>query len=192
MIGDRDGELLVAAKRFDKPALELIYDTYSPGLYVYSIRLLGDAQLAEDCVSETFGRFLNALQAGRGPHSHLQAYLYRIAHNWITDQYRRQPPPPVLLDENMQSGSDQVIEQEADRRILADQVRAALYRLTPDQRQVVMLKFYDGWDNGAIAAALNKPVGAVKSLQHRAIEALKRMLLLEEGIANYGPQPQNE
>ena len=49
--------------------------------------------------------------------------------------------------------------------------------LTPDQRQVILLKFFEGWNNASIAAAINKPVGAVKSLQHRALKALRRVLV---------------
>jgi RNA polymerase sigma-70 factor (ECF subfamily) len=56
------------------------------------------------------------------------------------------------------------------------QVRSALALLTPDQRQVIMLKYLEDWENEEIAQALNKPVGAIKSLQHRAIESLRRLL----------------
>jgi RNA polymerase sigma-70 factor (ECF subfamily) len=63
-------------------------------------------------------------------------------------------------------------EDEHERRM----ARQALWRLTPDQRQVIVLKYYQGLSNEEVAAALDKPVGAVKSLQHRALDALRRML----------------
>jgi len=68
---------------------------------------------------------------------------------------------------------------------LQQQVRAALLRLTPEQRQVIVLKYIEGCDNETIAAALQKPVSAVKSLQHRALGALKRLLLQEKEV-DYG------
>ena len=173
-------ELLARAKRLDMEALAEIYDLYSSGLYGYALRLLGDVELAEDCVAETFSRFLQALHAGKGPRTYLQAYLYRIAHNWITDQYRRQPIPPLSLDENLHTSSGTLPEQEVVENIQKEKVRAALLHLTPDQRQVIMLKYYQGWGNKEVAAALDKPLGAVKSLQHRALGALKRMLLSVE------------
>ena len=74
-------ELLQLATRLDIKALARIYDTYSPGIYRYAMRLLGEMTVAEDCVAETFARFLKAMQERRGPRDHLQAYLYRIAHN---------------------------------------------------------------------------------------------------------------
>jgi RNA polymerase sigma-70 factor (ECF subfamily) len=80
-------DLIQRARQYDRQALAQIYDLYSPGLYRYAMRLLGDQSLAEDCVSETFSRFLQALRGRKGPQNYLQAYLFRMAHNWIADQY---------------------------------------------------------------------------------------------------------
>jgi len=172
-----DESLLERARRFDLAALAEIYDRYSPGVYRYAARLLSDASLAEDCTAETFNRFLLALRNGGGPRDQLQAYLYRIAHNWITDYYRRQPAPELELTDaaGMESGPPSTAEDVLER----ERVRSALFSLTADQRQVVMLRFLEGWDHEAIARALGKPVGAVKSLQHRALAALRRMLQVE-------------
>lgn len=155
-------------------ALAGIYDQYSPGIYRYAMRLLGDEQLAEDCTSETFHRFLLALRSRRGPDRHLQAYLYRIAHNWITDHYRRNRADGLPLSETA-ADSQAGAAGAAEEKIEAQRVRSMLFNLTPDQRQVILLKYYEGWENDAIARALNKPVGAVKALQHRALQQMKKM-----------------
>ncbi len=140
------------------------------------MRLLGRTDLAEDCVADTFRRFLEVLQQGNGPREYIQAYLYRIAHNWITDYYRRSAPPSLPLEAELNGGKEddpaRVLAQDA----MHTQLRAALMCLTPDQRQVLILKFVEDWDNQTIAAAVNKPVGAVKALQHRALEGLRRIL----------------
>jgi RNA polymerase sigma-70 factor, ECF subfamily len=169
-------QLIDRARRFEEDALAEIYDRFSPGLYRYAIHLLGDPHLAEDCVADTFLRFLQALQTGSGPSDHLQAYLYRIAHNLITDVYRRQPEPPTVLLEDHPSPADGPAAATEDR-IEHRRIRSALASLTPEQRQVVTLKYLEGWGNEAIADALQKTVGTVKSLQHRAVDALRRMLL---------------
>jgi RNA polymerase sigma-70 factor (ECF subfamily) len=179
-MGSPENVLLERARRFEMQALAEIYDQYSQGIYAYAARLLGDVDLAEECVAETFSRFLHALHAGKGPASYLQAYLYRIAHNWITDQYRREPPPTFSLEEEIHLSEDLPPEQQVLDGIQAEQVRAALYQLTPDQRQVVVLKFLQGWDNEQVSRALEKPVSAVKSLQHRALNALRRILVTTE------------
>ena len=177
-------DLIQRAGRFEPAALAEIYDCYSPGVFRYAVRLLGDANLAEDCVADTFTRYLIALRGGGGPRDHLQAYLYRIAHNWITDQYRRQPPPPLpLLDET--PGADEDVLQSVIDALQARQVRGALVGLTPEQRQVIVLKYLEGWKNEAVALAIKKPVGAVKALQHRALDALRRALLPEREEESY-------
>ncbi len=60
------------------------------------------------------------------------------------------------------------------------QVRKAIQQLTPDQQQVIALKYLEGWNNEEIAEAVKKPIGAVKSLQHRALARLKKHLESKE------------
>jgi RNA polymerase sigma-70 factor (ECF subfamily) len=171
-----DQLLLERARRFEKEALAEIFDRYNAGIYRYALRLLGDADMARECMAETFSRFLNALHRQVGPKDYLQAYLYRIAHNWITDHYRSKTPPSLPLDINLEADVDDEPPQVIAVDMELQQMRSALALLTPDQRQVITLKYLEEWENDEIAQALNKPVGAVKSLQHRAIEALRRLL----------------
>ena len=181
MDANSETHLLQGARRFDLACLGEIYDLYSPAVFAYASRLLGSADLAEECVSETFSRFLKILKAGQGPDSFLQAYLFRIAHNWITDYYRRQPPPPFELDEHLRGDEDERPERQVEERLEQERIRTALRGLTPDQRQVIVLRFIEGWGNDQVSAAVQKPVSAVKALQHRALAALRRMLWMEEG-----------
>ena len=167
-------ELLKRASELDTRALAEIYDSFSPGVFRYAMRLLGDTCLAEDCVADTFLRFLKALQERRGPREHLQAYLYRIAHNWIVDLYR-QHEQTFELSDSLWNEAD-VPEEEAAKHIRQKQVRRALRHLTPDQQQVIALKYLDEWSNDEVAHALKKPVGAVKSIQHRALRTLNKLL----------------
>ena len=166
-------DLLQRAAQMETKALAEIYDTYSPGLYRYAMRLLGDPSQAEDCVAETFADFLDALQRRRGPREHLQAYLYRIAHYWIADMYRRHRTSEELTDD---LPGEIHPENEAIKNIRQAQLRNAIHNLTPDQQQVILLKFLEDWSNEEIAHVLNKPVGAVKSIQHRALKSLQRFL----------------
>lgn len=172
----QDQAILERAKRFEAQTLEEIFNSFSPGIYRYAYRLLGDEELARECMSETFSRFLSALKRDSGPDDYLQAYLYRIAHNWVTDYYRSKVPPTLPLDVN--TPADPTIEPHQVVAAAMDnqQLRDALSLLTPDQRQVIVLKYLEDWEIESIAQTLNKPVGAVKALQHRALEALRRIL----------------
>jgi RNA polymerase sigma-70 factor (ECF subfamily) len=172
-------ELISNARSFDESALAEIYERYSPGVYRYAMYLLGDPLQAEECVADTFLRYLQALRSGGGPTDHLQAYLYRIAHNWITDHYRRSPRAEDALAEELPDPAD-CPPDASQQRIQQQQVRHAMAALTPDQRQVIVLKYLEGWENDAVAGYLSKPVGAIKALQHRALDALRRILIVSE------------
>ena len=94
----------------------------------------------------------------------------------MVDFYRRQQHRQHLpLDEELASARDDPAKT-AEQRLSAAQVRAALRQLTADQQQVIALKFLEGLSNQEVAAILDKPVGAIKSLQHRAMAALQRQL----------------
>ncbi|OGO50173.1 MAG: hypothetical protein A2Z30_05200 [Chloroflexi bacterium RBG_16_64_43] len=170
-----EAHILARCSAFDLEALSEVYDRFSPALYRYAWRLTGNDELAEECVAETFGRYLAALRAGAGPTQNLRAYLYRVAHNWVTDQWRKARHESG--DEELEHKADPLMtSQIAERAIERKRVRRALRSLTPDQRQVIMLKFYEGLDNREVAQAIGKPEGSVKSLQHRALAALGKSL----------------
>ncbi|MBN2147010.1 MAG: sigma-70 family RNA polymerase sigma factor [Anaerolineales bacterium] len=168
--------LLRRARQLDEGALGQIYDAYSNELYAYAMRLLGDPERSEECVAETFSRFLKALSRGGGPQNFLRAYLYRVAHNWVVDDYQRHAA--LSLEGDMPGVVDPSPGPQAslDMHLEQNLLRQALFRLTADQRQVIVLKYLQGMDNEEIAQSVNKPVGAVKSLQHRALASLRRML----------------
>lgn len=168
-------EILKLARKFDPVVLADIYDKFSPGLYRYAMRLMGDPELAEECVADTFSRLLQAFNARKGPHEYLQAYLYRIAHNWIVDHYRNKQFEPDLLDDRQ--ADDGLSPEELTGTTLQNYyVRKAILSLSHDQQRVIALKYLQGLENVEIARILKKPVGAVKSLQHRALVNLKKLL----------------
>jgi len=168
-----------------KQALVTIYEEQSPGIYRYAYRLLGDRDIAEECVSETFSRFLQAIQAGRGPRENAKAYLYRSAHNWIVDNYRKQPAPTLQLDEELVSaGQEGNPSSEISRKLLQDQLRKALRSLPYDQQRVVEMRFIDEMTHSEVAVELAKTVEATRALQHRALTTLRRLLLSSEEKTN--------
>jgi RNA polymerase sigma-70 factor, ECF subfamily len=183
MRNNPDQAILERAKRFEAQALEEIFDKYSQGIFRYAFRLLGDTELARECMAETFSRFLTALKRESGPDTYLQAYLYRIAHNWVTDFYRSKIPPNLPLDDQVPANQVEQPEQKLSAAMTNEQLRLALTLLTPDQRQVIILKYLEDWENDAIAISLNKPVGAIKALQHRALETLRRILTRYEDFS---------
>jgi len=171
---------LKSASAFDKQALVDIYEQHSAELFRYAVRLLGDSDMAEDCVSETFSRFLRVVQENRQLVVDVRPYLFRVAHNWVTDHYRRQPLPNLLLEDDIQAGPEDNPSHLLTEKLERERMLGALLRLPPDQRQVIELRFLEEWSHEAVAAALGKTSEATRALQHRALAALRRLLLDKE------------
>jgi RNA polymerase sigma-70 factor (ECF subfamily) len=169
-----DTELLNLGQQFDQQALAEIYDRYSDPLYRYAYRLTGSEQMAEDCVSETFSRYLNALEKKKGPRDLLRPYLYRIAHNWIMDQFRKNKSE-ISIEATTQPfvARDQHVDDAVSEKEQAELLRQHVERLSPDQRHVIVLKYLEQMDNAEIARIIGRNVGSVKALHSRALNNLR-------------------
>jgi len=168
-----------SAQRLDKAMLIKIYEQYSPKLFRYAFRLLGDKDLAEECVAETFSRLLSTVQNGSGQIDNIQAYLYRISHNWATDHYReRRPEQSYELEEHSDpfANPSTIVASQLEQEC----VRQALFRLTREQRQVIVLRFLEDWPHEKIAGLIGKNAEATRALQYRALAALRGMLQGQE------------
>lgn len=177
----QEQQTLQRAQQMETKALVEIFDQHSPGIYRYALRRTGFPQVAEDCVSETFARFLQTLQRpGKHIKTSIRAYLYRTAHNWLIDQYRKDPTPPDELDEMWVADRQPGPEQQASHNDQAEQIRIALQQLPPAQQQIISLRYLEEWSLQECAEAMEKTVGAIKTLQNRAMKNLKKLLVIQE------------
>lgn len=148
-----------------------LYDRFAPELYRYIYHRLGAKALAEDLTAEVFVR---VLKVKRAP-DEWRAYLYRIAHNLVIDSLRKHPHILEEADELIADERNDPVEhaETADEQ---QRLRRAIARLTPEQQQVVVLKFIEEMSNSEVARILDKPEGAIKALQHRALTNLREWL----------------
>jgi len=153
------------------PDVAALYDRFAPELYRYIYQRLGAKTIAEDLTAEVFVRVLGLPRAP----DEWRAYLYRIAHNLVVDYFRKHPHILEQVDEFIPDDRNDPVERaeiaEEQRRL-----RKAIARLTPEQQQVVVLKFVQEMSNAEVARILNKPEGAIKALQHRALTNLREWL----------------
>jgi len=178
---------LDSAVTYDRQELIAVYERHNQELYRYAFRMLGEQCLAEDCVAETFSRYLQVVRSGRGPSENVRAYLYRMVHNWATDHFRRNPLPAPELDLEMHADPESnplhVITRQAER----ERVRAALLQLPSEQRRVIELRFLEEWSHEAVASALGRTVEATRALQHRALAVLRRLLVEKDPQDDHKP-----
>lgn len=164
---------IAAAKRGEAWALREIWQALSPKVAGYlSGRGVTDA---EDLTSEVFVQVFEKLPRFRGDEAALRTFVFSVAHARYVDHVRRtsRRAATVPFDTALHDGIATSAEVDALRAISDQRVRAALETLSPDQRNVVLLRVVADLDLVQTAEALGKSVGAIKSLQHRALAALR-------------------
>lgn len=168
-------ELLSRARAYDKEALALIHDRYYQSIYRYISFRVADPHAAEDLASEVFTRFLSAIRDRNAPPNTIRGWLYGAAQNVIKEQYRKQRQMNwTELDESIPGG--RTPEQRLEERMGKEALRDALADLSPDQQNVLALRFGYGMPIKEVAETVSKSEGSVKMLQARAIAALTKRL----------------
>ena len=168
--------LLERARGYDSVALGELYDRYSGRIYSYILYHVGDANLAEDLTANVFIKVLDAVKSSKSWQQSFSGWLYRIAHNAVVDHFRRNSRYDTLpLDERLTSAKDDPVSS-AETSIETDVVREAMAFLTDEQQTVIELKFFEEMSNLEVAKAMGKTEGAIKSLQYRALAALRRQM----------------
>lgn len=171
---DDERALLIRARLLDETALGEIFDQYYPVLYRYFYYHLGHQETAEDLTAQVFQRLLAQLHAGNGPDHSLKAWLFRVARNLLVDDVRRSVHRNhAALDEDTPDGYPST-EAQAHQLLLRDQMQTLLLELTAPQCEVLILRYLMDMTNPEIADLLNTSTGAVKALQNRALQVLRR------------------
>jgi RNA polymerase sigma-70 factor (ECF subfamily) len=167
--------LVARAQRGDRAALEDLYLLHFDRVYSYLHMSVGSRHDAEDLTTQTFMKMLEAIRRFEWRSVPFSAWLLRIAHNLAMDHFRAnrrwQPEEdvPESADGEECSAEEQALASLGEARVLT-----LIERLSPEQRQVLTLKFVYRFSNSEVAAILGKTEGAVKSLQHRALASLER------------------
>ena len=188
MASQADAELVRRAKDGDESALVEIYNQCQAPVYRYIYYRVGDAALAEEFAAEVFVRLVGKIGTFREQGRPILAWLYAIAHNLVVDHQRKGRVAHLPLDEEMAADEEGQPSRVAEDREVWAHLRTALESLTETQRQVILLKFVEARSNAEVAEILGKDEGAVKSLQHRALAALRRVLS-SRGLAGFSTGP---
>ena len=167
--------LVERAQRGDRAALEELYLIHFDRIYSYLHLSVGSRHDAEDLTTQTFVKMLEAIGRFQWRSVPFSAWLFRIAHNLAMDHFRanRRWQPEEEIPESVQ-GEERSAEEEAPASLGDTSMLALIERLSPEQRQVLTLKFVFRFSNAEAATILGKTEGAVKSLQHRALATLQK------------------
>ncbi|MGH2405296.1 MAG: RNA polymerase sigma factor [bacterium] len=172
-------DLVRRAQEYDETALEALYQAYYPKIYNYAFLQMGDVQAAEDLASDVMLKMIESIRNYKFRGLPFGAWVFRIARNRLIDLHRRRRRRgEVDLSETLTSAlaNPQAL---AERALERGQLQIAMKHLTDEQRQVIVLKFIEGFDNRSAGKILGRSEGAIKSLQHRALGSLRRLLYQE-------------
>ena len=167
--------LVERAQRGDRAALEELYLLHFDRIYSYLHLSVGSRHDAEDLTTQTFVKMLEAINRFQWRSVPFSAWLFRIAHNLAMDHFRarRRWQPEEEIPESVH-GEETSAEEQALVSLGNSSMLELIDRLSPEQRQVLTLKFVFRFSNAEAAAILGKTEGAVKSLQHRALHSLQK------------------
>ena len=174
-IADED-RLLARARAGDKAAMKEIYEQYFSAIYNF-IRLRTDnLHTADDLTSEVFVKLMRAFHTRKAPNTSLRGWLFRVARTVLYDHGANRAYTNEALDEWVPAADDGDLEVRMIQSLNALRVRHAIQKLSPDQQEVLVLRFAQSLSLEETADIMNKPVNTVKSLQFRAVNHLRQLL----------------
>jgi len=166
---DPDDRPLVEAAQADPRRFVELYERYVNRVYAFAARRVGNRAAAEDVTSEVFERALANLRRFEWRGSPFVAWLFRIAANVIADRWKE------LAHEAFDAPADEAVsyDDDVERRAIVFQL---VDRLPDVQRRVIEMRFVEGKSIRDVAEALQRSEGAVKQLQLRALENLRKSM----------------
>jgi RNA polymerase sigma-70 factor (ECF subfamily) len=174
-------ELVARGQQGDREALEELYLIHFDRIYSYLHVSVGNRHDAEDLTTQTFLKMLEKIGSFRWRSVPFSAWLFRIAHNLAMDHFRARrrwqpeeevPEPPGDEEPSAELAAMRTIGRESMLKLIEG--------LSPEQQQVLTLKFVFNLPNAEVAAILDKTEGAIKSLQHRALVSLQKQMQQQE------------
>lgn len=166
------------AGRGDQDAAGRLFDHCYPRLYRYALAKLGSTADAEDVAAETFARALRDLDRFKWKGGGFEAWLFRVASNLVVDHVR-------LAARERGDGADEEDDQDSEawspeeaflRSETAGEVQALVARLAPAHSEVLLLRFVAGLESSEVGRVMGRTTNAVRQLQFRALDQLRRMV----------------
>jgi len=179
-----EGGLDDLAKRVsqrDLDAFQVLYETHLDTVYRYVYYKVGNGQLAEDLTQHIFMKAWEAIHRYQWRELPFQHWLLRLARNAVIDHYRSTKTASATLLDPMGEGIDP--EVEIAHGEMVQTLQDAVRQLPEEQREVIVLRFIEQMPHADVAKHLGKSAATVRVIQHRALQALRRLLDQDEGRA---------
>ena len=192
-MGRSDEELVEACRAGETSAFDVLVGRWEDKIRGAAWRVLGSEEEARDVAQEAFLKAYRGLDAFKRE-ARFSSWLYQIALNLCRDRLRRRRTRASVSLEELEEAGPVLVEPRPGAHELALQsdlasvVRRAVAALPEEQREVVILKEYEGLTFLEIAQALDVPVSTVKTRLYRGLGQM-RLRLEREGVRGEAPVP---
>ncbi len=172
--------LIMRAIKRDREAFGALYNKHVSRVYRHVYYMVGSPPEAEDLTAQAFLQAWQAIERYQVRGAPFVSWLMRIAHNLGVSHLRSRRPsaelPETLVDRSRDGNPDDVLQRQAD----GERVREAILRLREEHRRVIILRFVEDLAYREVAEIVGKSVPAVRVIQHRALNALRKQMLADE------------
>lgn len=175
--------IIAAARTGDPDAWGQIYRRFAGPVYGFLVHQVRDPQVAEDLTAGVFVEAIQAASRFAGSLAALRSWIFRIARNDLIDYWRharRVQSEPIDDVDDADLARAVPVDDPADTAISSvnrSRLLSAVHRLSPEQRQVVLLRLAGDLSSSEIARVMGKSEGAIKALQYRALAVLRKALV---------------
>ena len=181
-----DENAIPQAAQGDAEAFGYLYQKYVTAIFNYIYYRTGNQHDAEDITARVFHRAFGHIEKYQEKGVPFTAWLYRIAHNLTANWYRdtRRRKEVSLEDHSDIPHLAELPERELEKTQEKELLLNAIRRLPQDRQQLILLKFLEDLSNGEIAVIMGKTEGAIKSLYHRSLIALRQQVMEINGLGD--------
>ncbi len=157
-----------------------LYNQNAPKVYRFLLLKTSSKQDSEDLTSDAFFKLWEYIKEKNSQIDNPRALLYSITNNLLVDYYRKKPQKEILAEpENPSLAKIEDKTSFREKIVLdsdLDQVKQALKKIRPDYQNIIIWRYLDDFSIKEIAQIMEKPEGAIRVLEHRALKVLKKKL----------------
>jgi RNA polymerase sigma-70 factor (ECF subfamily) len=178
------------ASQRDQDSFAQLYEEHLNTVYRYVLYKVGDAGLAEELTAEVFSKAWEGIERFQWRNLPFQHWLLRIARNIVVDHWRVRRKATSPIEDLRDAASDELPPDErVAREFEVETLRRGLAQLPDEQRDVLILRFIEGYSHAETADVLAKSVVAVRQIQVRALRALHKILSQPEEARSVARRP---
>jgi RNA polymerase sigma-70 factor, ECF subfamily len=176
---ENEDVLVQRAQKLDHEAFAQLYEAYFDKIYRYISFRVHNEMEAEDITQQVFMKVLGSISSYTSRGVPFSSWIYRIAHNLVVDFVRQQNKKATVDIEGLQLFSKvEDTQTMLEKQVDAEELKKATKRLTQSQQEVLSLRFAGELSIAECARIMGKSEGAIKALQHSAVLALRKALMV--------------